>query len=129
MRPRLGEFGFQKNDDAVEGVILMLRGGQTQNVLKAVEAKTEELNRKILPPDVKIVPFYDRSELVQLTTDTVEANLVRGMIAGIDRADLLSGQLPRRCHRCSHDSAVALVCVHRAARPRRRRQSAIDWRD
>src|SRR5439155_1562830 len=77
--PRLGQFGFKKNDDAVEGVILMLRGGQTQNVLKAVEAKTEELNRSILPPDVKIVPFYDRSELVHLTTDTVEANLLRGM--------------------------------------------------
>src|ERR1700735_2813828 len=35
--PRLGEFGYQKNDDAVEGVILMLRGEQTQNVLKGVE--------------------------------------------------------------------------------------------
>jgi len=67
------EFGFQKNDDAVEGVILMLRGEQTQNVLKGVEAKTEELNRQILPPDVKIHPYYDRSELVDLTTDTVEA--------------------------------------------------------
>ena len=55
--PRLGEFGFQKNDDAVEGVILMLRGEQTQNVLKGVEAETDELNRKILPPDVKIRPF------------------------------------------------------------------------
>src|SRR6202163_4685940 len=65
--PRLGEFGFQKNDDAVEGVILMLRGQQTQNVLKGVEAKTEELNRQILPPDVKIHPYYDRSELVDLT--------------------------------------------------------------
>ena len=78
--PRLGEFGFQKNDDAVEGVILMLRGEQTQNVLKGVEAKTEELNRQILPPDVKIHPYYDRSELVDLTTDTVEANLLRGMV-------------------------------------------------
>jgi heavy metal efflux system protein len=83
--PRLGQFGFQKNgtqpnDDAVEGVILMLRGEQTQNVLKDVEAKTEELNRHILPPDVKIHPFYDRSELVHLTTDTVEANLLRGMV-------------------------------------------------
>jgi cobalt-zinc-cadmium resistance protein CzcA len=78
--PRLGEFGFQKNDDAVEGVILMLRGEQTQNVLKAVEAKTDELNRQILPPDVKIHPFYDRSELVDLTTDTVKANLLRGMM-------------------------------------------------
>ena len=78
--PRLGEFGYQKNDDAVEGVILMLRGEQTQNVLKGVEAKTEELNKNILPPDVKIHPYYDRSELVTLTTDTVEANLLRGMV-------------------------------------------------
>src|ERR1700746_1826075 len=78
--PRLGEFGFQKNDDAVEGVILMLRGAQTQNVLKGVEAKTEELNPQIVPPGVKIIPFYDRSELVHLTTDTVEANLLRGMV-------------------------------------------------
>ena len=78
--PRLGEFGFNQNDDAVEGVILMLRGEQTQNVLKAVEAKTDDLNRHILPPDVKIHPYYDRSELVDLTTDTVEANLLRGMV-------------------------------------------------
>ena len=78
--PRLGEFGFQKNDDAVEGVILMLRGEQTQNVLKGVEAKTDELNRTVLPPDVKIHPYYDRSELVKLTTDTVENNLLRGMV-------------------------------------------------
>jgi cobalt-zinc-cadmium resistance protein CzcA len=58
----------------------MLRGEQTQNVLKAVEAKTDELNKSILPPDVKIHPYYDRSELVKLTTDTVEANLLRGMV-------------------------------------------------
>src|SRR5215831_10744495 len=78
--PRLGEFGFQKKDDAVEGVILMRRGEQTQDVLKAVEAKTEQLNRLILPKDVKIRPFYDRSDLVELTTRTVEDNLLRGMI-------------------------------------------------
>jgi cobalt-zinc-cadmium resistance protein CzcA len=78
--PRLGEFGFEKNDDAVEGVILMRRGEQTQEVLKRVEAKTEQLNRQVLPSDVKIRPYYDRSALVQLTTDTVEANLLRGMI-------------------------------------------------
>ena len=81
--PRLGIFGFQdkqkNNDDAVEGVILMRRGEQTQNVLEGVEKKTEELNRNILPPDVKIRPFYDRSDLVRVTTDTVEWNLIRGM--------------------------------------------------
>ena len=77
--PRLGEFGFNKTDDAVEGVIMMLRGDQTQNVLEGVEKKTRDLNEHILPPDVKILPYYDRSDLVRLTTDTVEANLLRGM--------------------------------------------------
>ncbi|HVW07525.1 MAG TPA: CusA/CzcA family heavy metal efflux RND transporter [Bryobacteraceae bacterium] len=78
--PRLGIFGFQDNPDAVEGVILMRRGEQTQNVLKGVEEKTEQLNRSILPPDVKIRPYYDRSDLVRVTTDTVEDNLLRGML-------------------------------------------------
>jgi cobalt-zinc-cadmium resistance protein CzcA len=78
--PRLGEFGFNKTDDAVEGVILMLTGEQTQNVLKGVEAKTKELNEHILPPDIKVRPFYDRSDLVKLTTSTVENNLLRGMV-------------------------------------------------
>jgi heavy metal efflux system protein len=81
--PRLGIFGFQdktkNNDDAVEGVILMRRGEQTQNVLRGVEQKTDELNRSVLPPDVKIHPYYDRSDLVRVTTDTVEWNLIRGM--------------------------------------------------
>ena len=78
--PRLGEFGFNKFDDAVEGVIMMRRGEQTQNVLKGVEAKTQELNERILPPDIKVRPYYDRSDLVQLTIDTVEHNMVLGMV-------------------------------------------------
>jgi cobalt-zinc-cadmium resistance protein CzcA len=78
--PRLGIFGFQDNPDAVEGVILMRRGEQTQNVLKGVEQKTKELNSSILPPDVKVHPYYDRSDLVRVTTDTVEGNLLRGML-------------------------------------------------
>src|SRR5208282_602008 len=73
--PRLGEFGFNKNDDSVEGVILLLRGEQTQTVLKGVEQKTKELNENILPPDVKVRAYYDRSDLVRVTTDTVENNL------------------------------------------------------
>ncbi|MGA7521836.1 MAG: CusA/CzcA family heavy metal efflux RND transporter [Acidobacteriaceae bacterium] len=78
--PRLGEFGFNKTNDAVEGVIMMRRGEQTQNVLKGVEAKTRQLNDQILPPDIRIRPYYDRSDLVQLTIDTVEHNMVMGMI-------------------------------------------------
>ncbi|MBS0275067.1 MAG: efflux RND transporter permease subunit [Proteobacteria bacterium] len=77
--PRLGEFGYENQDDAVEGVVLMRTGEKTQDVLKRVEAKTKELNEQILPKDVKIHPFYDRSDLIALTTKIVEDNLLRGM--------------------------------------------------
>lgn len=78
--PRLGQFGFNARNDAVEGVILMRKGEQTQQVLRGVEAKTRELNERILPRDVKIHPFYDRSELVRLTEKTVGDNLLRGIL-------------------------------------------------
>ena len=78
--PRLGEFGYQKQDDAVEGVILLRTGEKTQDVLQRVEAKTRELNTEILPKDVKVLPFYDRSDLVDLTTEVVERNLLRGLL-------------------------------------------------
>ncbi len=78
--PRLGQFGFNDRNDAVEGVILLRKGEQAQTVLKGVEAKTRELNDSVLPKDVKIRPFYDRSDLVQLTTRTVEDNLLRGIV-------------------------------------------------
>jgi len=77
--PRLGQFGFNKTDDAVEGVIMMRRGEQTQNVLQSVEAKTRDLNEHVLPPDIKVLPYYDRSDLVQLTINTVEHNMLLGM--------------------------------------------------
>ena len=78
--PRLGEFGFEKQDDCVEGVILLRTGDKTQDVLKRVEAKTKQLNEQVLPEDVKIVPFYDRTDLIKLTTKVVEQNLLRGML-------------------------------------------------
>ncbi len=78
--PRLGEFGIGKQDDAVEGVIMLRTGEKTQDVLKRVEAKTRELNQDVLPKDVKVVPYYDRSDLVHQTVLTVEGNLLRGML-------------------------------------------------
>jgi cobalt-zinc-cadmium resistance protein CzcA len=78
--PRLGQFGIGKQNDAVEGVIMLRTGDKTQEVLKRVEAKTRELNTSILPKDVKVVPFYDRSDLVHQTVITVEGNLLRGML-------------------------------------------------
>jgi len=77
--PRLGQFGFNKQDDAVEGIILMRTGEQAQVVLKRVEAKTRDLNDRVLPKDVKVVPFYDRSDLIRLTAHTVAENLGLGI--------------------------------------------------
>jgi len=78
--PRLGQFGIDRQNDAVEGVIMLRTGERTQDVLQQVEAKTQELNGSVLPKDVKVVPFYDRSDLVHETVVTVENNLLRGML-------------------------------------------------
>jgi cobalt-zinc-cadmium resistance protein CzcA len=78
--PRLGQFGFMHQDEAVEGVILMRVGEQAQVILKRVEEMTKDLNQHVLPPDVKVVPYYDRQALIEETTRTVEHNLLRGML-------------------------------------------------
>jgi len=78
--PRLGEFGYMGDDDAVEGVILALTGSKTQDVLQRVETKTQELNEQILPKDVKIHPFYDLTTLIQQTRAVVMHNLTIGLL-------------------------------------------------
>src|ERR1035437_3516663 len=78
--PRLGQFGYMRQEEAVEGVILMRVGEQAQVILRRVEAMPKELNEHVLPPDVKVVPYYDRQGLIEETTKTVEDNLLRGML-------------------------------------------------
>src|SRR5450631_2210795 len=78
--PRLGQFGYMRQNDAVEGVILMRVGEQAQVVLKKVQELTATLNKSVLPPDVRIIPYYDCSVLIAETTKTVERNLLRGML-------------------------------------------------
>ncbi|HXE67420.1 MAG TPA: efflux RND transporter permease subunit, partial [Rhodanobacteraceae bacterium] len=78
--PRLGEFGYMNQDDAVEGVILALTGSKTEDVLKLVEAKTKELNETILPKDVKVHPFYDLTDLINQTKGVVMHNLTVGLV-------------------------------------------------
>ncbi|HEY8229923.1 MAG TPA: efflux RND transporter permease subunit, partial [Rhodanobacteraceae bacterium] len=78
--PRLGEFGYMHQDDAVEGVILALTGSKTEDVLKRVEAKTKELNETILPKDVKVHPFYDLTDLINQTKGVVMHNLTIGLV-------------------------------------------------
>jgi len=86
---RLGQIGrawhhpdgaIVDNDDTVEGVLLLQKGEDSDPVLKGIEAKVKELNEHILPPGVQVVPFLDRSDLVDHTVDTVEENLLHGVI-------------------------------------------------
>ncbi|HET6633043.1 MAG TPA: CusA/CzcA family heavy metal efflux RND transporter [Rhodanobacteraceae bacterium] len=78
--PHLGQFGYNTQDNAVEGVIVMRKGEKSQDVLKRVEAKTQQLNQSLLPKDVTIHPYYDLSTLIAETTQVVQQNLLRGMV-------------------------------------------------
>ena len=74
--PRLGQVGLNDDDDIVQGIVIMLRGQDPSAVIKNVKAKIEELNESILPADVRIVPFMDRTKLVNTTVKTVATNMV-----------------------------------------------------
>jgi len=86
---RLGQFGraihredgtIVDNEDVVSGIVLLRKGANADEALKGLEAKVKELNDRLLPAGVKIVPFIDRSDLVHYTTHTVLHNLSEGMI-------------------------------------------------
>ncbi len=68
------------NDDVVSGIVLLRKGANADEALRGIHAKVQELNDRILPPGVKVVPFIDRSDLVHYTTHTVLHNLTEGII-------------------------------------------------
>jgi cobalt-zinc-cadmium resistance protein CzcA len=68
------------NDDVASGIVLMRKGAPFDETIRGVEAKVKELNEKILPQGVKILPFNDRGDLVHYTTHTVLHNLTEGFI-------------------------------------------------
>ena len=68
------------NDDVVSGIVLLRKGADADQVLKDLHARVKELNERILPPGVKVVPFIDRSDLVHYTTHTVLHNLTEGIL-------------------------------------------------
>jgi cobalt-zinc-cadmium resistance protein CzcA len=76
--PRQGIVGQDDDDDIVTGIVLMRKGENPSQVLTAVKDKVEALNASVLPRDVRIVPFYDRTWLIDRTLRTVFTNLVEG---------------------------------------------------
>ena len=78
--PRLGIVGQDLDDDIVTGIVVMRKGENASAVLKGVKEKIEDLNRRSLPKGVQIVPYYDRSWLMEKTLTTVFKNLVEGAL-------------------------------------------------
>jgi len=90
--PRLGEVErtdaidsaghrrLRDNPDAVEGIVLMRKGENPDRIIKGLKAEVERLNKDILPADTKLVPFYNREDLIKYATHTVLHNLVEGIL-------------------------------------------------
>ncbi|MDP4217674.1 MAG: CusA/CzcA family heavy metal efflux RND transporter [Bacteroidota bacterium] len=91
--PRLGEVGrtdalidsaghrtLRDNPDAVEGIVLMRKGENPDAVIRGLKEKVARLNDHILPSDTRIVPFYNREDLIHYATHTVLHNLIEGIL-------------------------------------------------
>jgi len=79
--PRLGIAGRDKENDIAASIVVMSRAEHTNNIVPKIEAEINKMNHDgTLPPGVKIVPYYDRSELVDVTTHTVMHNLIFGCL-------------------------------------------------
>ncbi len=78
--PRLGQVGKDNRPDVVEGIVVMRKGLNPGDVIKKVQEKIDELNTRILPPDVKIETYYNRQDLMNFATRTVTGNLIEGII-------------------------------------------------
>lgn len=79
-KPRLGIAGFNSDDDSVHGIVLMRRGQESTPTIERVHKEVAEINSSgVLPPGVAITRFYDRKDLIDLTTHTVLENMVVGI--------------------------------------------------
>jgi len=80
-RPRLGIAGRDHDDDVALAIVVMNRTFHTNDVVPRIKAEIDKLNSDgSLPPGAKLVPYYDRSTLVSVTTHTVLHNLVFGCL-------------------------------------------------
>ncbi len=77
-----GERIWIDEDESIQGLVLLRKGAESLPALKLVKEKIDELNSTPgrLPPGVRIEPFYDRSDLINTTTETVHENLLVGIV-------------------------------------------------
>lgn len=77
--PRLGQCGIDSLPDVVEGIVLLHRGDDPGAVIPPLKKKLAEIQSQ-LPKDVKIVPYYDRTDLINVSVHTVLHNLTEGLV-------------------------------------------------
>ena len=78
--PRQGIVGQDSDDDIVSGIVLMRKGENPSDVLARVKDRVTQLNTRMLPKGVKVVPYYDRQWLISTTLHTVFHNLAEGAL-------------------------------------------------
>ena len=100
--PRRGSVGRNLEDEVVQGIVLLRRGENPDLVLAALQERVDELNGGILPSDVRLVPFYDRRDLMAETLSTVGHNLLHGAILVVSIALLFLR---------SASAALIIACV------------------
>lgn len=78
---RFGAMVKGSHTEAVGGVVMMIRAGNAKEVVSRIKERVEEINSKgMLPGGLKIVPYYDRSELVDAALWTVTKVLLEGVL-------------------------------------------------
>jgi cobalt-zinc-cadmium resistance protein CzcA len=80
LKDKDGKRVVTEEPDVVEAIIVMRKGENPTKVVNAIKAKVDKLNNSVLPADTKIVPYYDRSDLIDYATHTVLHNLVEGIL-------------------------------------------------
>src|SRR6202034_2049337 len=79
--PRLGQAGRDHENDVVAAIVVMNRTLHTSDVAPRIKAEVAKINSDgTLPAGVKLVPFYDRTTLVSVTTHTLLHNLIFGCL-------------------------------------------------
>ncbi len=91
-RLRIGGATRDGHGETVVGMVLMLQGENARDVVTRVKAALREIE-PTLPPGVRIVPFYDRTDLVTRVLGTVSTNLVEGGVLVLAVLLLLLGNL------------------------------------
>ncbi|MGZ3751776.1 MAG: efflux RND transporter permease subunit, partial [Mucilaginibacter sp.] len=75
-----GKRQVEDEEDVVQAIVVMRKDANPTEVTKAVEKEVDKINNTVLPADTKMVPFYDRTTLIDYATHTVLHNLIEGIL-------------------------------------------------